>query len=387
MNIYIDESGLFRENTDPEKIEKAWCTVGAVTVPHNAENKIKNALLELKKHLGVKPEEEIEKIPNIESPYFIEFINKLKRANCTAHAMTTNGSLLNEQETKSHKAAQIRARENYIALVRDNLSNEDISLIEEELKEISSLIKNSSTQEYNQIVLQSALISFMLDKILVHYASTNPRELSRITWVYDRKTDKKKKGTHIFEKLFFKMMPPSVEVSFIKEPRGIPYMETGYNYLFKNYGGGFCFSGIPNDEIEKRKKLYAADYSQAPNAAISLDFAKLLNKDSRFHDSEKSSGIQVADLVISSINRLLRGNVDSNTKTAKILGGLLLSSPRLDFPSVPQLNFYDSTATKPELDYENLQLLNDEAKQIYSQQYRETFTKSINEFIKNNIKS
>ncbi len=386
MNIYIDESGLFREQTDPKKINKAWCTVGAVTVPHHAEKKVRNALLDLKKCLNVKPEEEIEKIPSLESSYFIEFIEKLKNANCTAHAMTTNGSLLNDQQTGQHKAEQIQARKNYITRIKDQRSKEDIALLEGELNNISSLIEQSSAQEYNQIILQSALISFMLDKTLTYYANTDPRELSRLTWIYDRKTDIKKKGPAVFEELFFKTMPASVEVSFIKEPRGIPYIKNGYNYFLKNYGDNLSSPGIPSDELQKRKELYGADYSKVSSSSIGFDFNKLLNKSSGFHDSKKTPGIQVADLVISSINRLLRGNVGDNAKVAKILGGLLLNSPRLDLPSVPQLNFYESTATKPELSYESLELLNSATKQIYTQRFREGFTKNIGQFIAENIK-
>lgn len=385
MNIYIDESGLFREQTDLKKTDKAWCTVGAVTVPHNAEKKVKKALLDLKRSLHVKPEEEIEKIPDLESSYFIEFIEKLKDANCTAHAMTTNGSLLNDERTKQHKAEQIQSRKNYIARTKNERSKEETKLLEGELNNISSLIEQSSAQEYNQIILQSALISFMLDKTLTYYAQTDPHELSRLTWVYDRKTDIKKKGPAVFEELFFKIMPVFVEVSFIKEPRGIPNIKNGYDYFIRNYGSSLSTPGMPNEEIQKRKKLYGADYSKVSSTMVSFDFNKLLNKDSDFHDSKKSPGIQVADLVISSINRLLRGNVGSNEKVAKILGGLLLNSPRLDLPSVPQLNFYDSTATQPELSYESLELLNGAAKEVYTQRFRQGFTKNITKFIAENI--
>ncbi|XVN15937.1 DUF3800 domain-containing protein [Pseudomonas corrugata] len=300
--------------------------------------------------------------------------------------MTTNGSLLNNPQTEQHKTEQIQSRKNYIARIKDEHSREEIALLEGELNNISRLIEQSSTQEYNQIILQSALISFMLDKTLTYYASTDPRELSRFTWVYDRKTDIKKKGPAVFEELFSKMMPAFVEVSFIKEPRGIPYIKNGYNYFFKNYGDNLSPPGIPSNELQKKKKLYGADYSKFSSSSIGFDFNKLLNKSSGFHDSEKTPGIQVADLVISSINRLLRGNVGNNAKVAKTLGGLLLNSPRLDLPSVPQLNFYDSTVTKSELSYESLELLNSATKQIYTQRFREGFTKNIGQFINENIK-
>jgi hypothetical protein len=386
MNIYIDESGWFSTHSDSASIDKAWCTVGAVVVPHQSEKKVKSALIDLKKSLNLKPDEEIERRPDPESACFVEFIDKLKGANCIVHAMTTNRSVLNDEKTRQHKRDQIKARERYVALTGDTFSSEDVLLMRKELEEISSLIEQSSAQEYNQIILQSALISFMLDKTITHYGRTDPRELSRFTWIYDRKTDKKKKGIATFESLFSKMMPPSVQVNFISEPRGLPDIGNGYDYFFKNYGSKSKFSGMSSEELSERKRLYGADYAAISNSMVPFDFQKLLNNNSGFYDSDKTPGLQVADLVVSGINRLLRGNVDNNAKVAETLGGLLINSPRLDLPSVPQLNFYESTVTKPEFSYENLELLNNSAKELYTLNFRRGFTKTFNDFVTKKIK-
>lgn len=61
MKIYIDESGLFDVPDQKGKVDKAWCTVGALTVPHFSEAKVLAALAELKHELGIKPDQEIKK--------------------------------------------------------------------------------------------------------------------------------------------------------------------------------------------------------------------------------------------------------------------------------------------------------------------------------------
>lgn len=383
MKIYIDESGLFSKHSDQNNIDKAWCTVGAITVPHHTEKKVNSALINLKKSLNLKPTDEVKNRPDPESACFIAFIEALKDANCIVHAMTTNRSLLCDEKTNEHKRNQIEARKRYLNLEGGKFSREELLVLQAELNIISNLIEKSSIQEYNQIILQSALISFMLDKTITFYAKTAPRELSRFTWIYDRKNDSPNIGAHTFESLFLKLMPPFVEVSFIRELRGLLNFKDGYKYFFRNFGLESSDAGMIAEEIYKRKRIYKIDYSKYSELMLPFDFIKLLSDASGFDNSARNPGIQVADLVISSINRLLRGNVGNKVKVAELLGGLTVNSPRLDLPSVPLLRFYDSIETMPEFSDENLELLNSFSRTLYTPEFKNGFTKTFNDF-KNN---
>lgn len=377
MKIYIDESGLFSAHADLNTVDKAWCTVGAVSVPHFKERALCKALIELKETLGVKPVDEIKnQRPDPGSPIFISFIEKLKDANCTIHAMTANRSLLNDGKTDLHKQTQIDGRERYLDQKKEAIGKKRAALMRAEVDEITKLIWASSAQEYNQVIIQSALIAFMLDKLLVFYETRNPGELSRFSWVFD----KKNQNPGVSEFLFSKLMPAFVEVGFIREPRGIPPSENAYKYFFGNYGVGSASRGMSSDDLLEKKMLYGIDYSQISGAMMSFDFGKLLNGDSRFCDSKRSPGLQVADLVVSSLNRLLRGNVDDPAKVAKILGALTLCSPRLDVPTVPQIHFYEPSASGPEINRENLEMLNLASNKIYTDRFREGFTRNIDGF-------
>ena len=259
MKIYIDESGWFNNHMDSDTKDKAWCVVGAITIPHSKEKVAYRALLDLKEKLGLNPQEEIKRNrPEPGSPLFISFADKLKAAGCTVHAITANRFLLNDEESAKHKIKQISAREKYISLRREEFSDNDIMLMEHELEVIKELIYKSSIQEYNQIVLQSALVAFMLDKTMAYYGAENPRELSRFSWVIDRKNI----NHGVFEELYMKLMPPFVEVDFIRSPRGIPFKYGCYDYFFKNFAPLNSSLLMDNKEIDERKKIYGVNYSK-----------------------------------------------------------------------------------------------------------------------------
>ncbi|WP_121289362.1 DUF3800 domain-containing protein [Pseudomonas aeruginosa] len=379
MKIYIDESGLFDAHTKMEKIDKAWCTVGALTVPHFSEKQVKIALAELKRNLGIKSHEEIKKSrPSPDSPDFIEFVEKLKKAKCTLHAVTTNRFLFDDKKTEAHKQRQIAGRENYLKLVKPDMDNQSFMSLRQEADRIIQLIQKSSIQEYNQIIFQAALAAFMLDKTLTFYAIHAPKELSRFSWVIDQKN----REMRLFESLYLVLMPPFVQGNFKREPRGIPITaKNNYRYFLKNYGGSKPFAPMSQEELKERKNIYGIDYSEITSSMMSFDFQKLLDHDSKFADSKTTLGLQVADIVISGLNRLLKGNVDDPVKAAKVLGPLILNAPRLGLPSIPQLNFYEGTTFRSEVNYENLELLNRESAALYNDQFRSGFTDSYNQFM------
>ncbi|MHB0842904.1 DUF3800 domain-containing protein [Stutzerimonas nitrititolerans] len=384
MKIYIDESGLFDAYTKVDRVGKAWCTVGALTVPHFSEKQVQAALAELKRDLGIKPHEEIKNPrPSPDSPEFIRFLEKLKKAKCTLHAVTTNRFLFDDQKTEAHKQSQIAGRENYLKLVKPEMDSQSFMSLRQEADRIIQLIQESSIQEYNQIIFQSALVAFMLDKTLTFYSIHAPKELSRFSWVIDQKNREMK----VFEILYLALMPPFVQVNFKREPRGIPVSaKNDYRYFIKNYGGSTPFSQMSQEELAERKKIYRMDYSEITSSMMSFDFHKLLDHDSKFDDSKTTLGLQVADLVISGLNRLLKGNVDDPARAAKVLGPLILNAPRIGLPSIPQLNFYEGTAFRSEVNYENLELLNREATPLYSEQFRSGFTDSYNQFMSRQVK-
>lgn len=116
MKIYIDESGIFSANNNLTRIDKAWGTVGAITIPHKNIKKASAALCVLKSKLKIPVSLEIknEFRPEPSSEYFAEFLTELLKLDCTFHAMTVNRTSLNDDATRMHMKAQIDGRANYI---------------------------------------------------------------------------------------------------------------------------------------------------------------------------------------------------------------------------------------------------------------------------------
>ncbi|MBK0004638.1 DUF3800 domain-containing protein [Erwinia sp. S63] len=378
MKIYVDEAGLFNPHTVLDNIDKAWGTVGAVTIPHKSEKKVISALNDLKTKMNIPLNEEIKKNrPDPSTNDFSNFVDELRDANCSLHAMTVNRASLNNESSSAHKEDQIKARKNYYDKIKSNLSPEQQNEYLSELEDINVLINTTGLQEYNQIVIQSKLISFMLDKTMTFYGRVSPRELTRFEWIFDRKNESPKK----FELLYSKFMPATVQVDFIRETRGVAINKEDIVYFTRNYGNKKAPYGMGEDEIEFRKNIYSVDHSSIAENVVSFDFKKLLNDKLSFSNSKEHAGLQVADLLISAVNRYLKGNVDDVNKSAEILGSLFLNSPRDDVPSIPHINFYNEDIAKPEIDFNTLRLINAKTRILYNPIYRRNFTKNIQDLI------
>ncbi|EPB0857005.1 DUF3800 domain-containing protein [Yersinia enterocolitica] len=379
MKIYIDESGIFSSSNDLATIDKAWGTVGALTVPHKNEKKVSAALMELKSKLNVPSSEEIKNLkrPDPSHDCFADFITALLKLDCTFHAMTVNRTSLDDELTRRHMKQQIDGRLRYIEKIRDGLTPDEFSEVNHSFEETRNLINSLSIQEYNQVVIQSYLISHMLDKTITFYLRRNPRELSRFEWVFDRKNN----APLSFEWLYSKFMPETVELDYYREPRGIPHLPEEMEVFKRNFGVSDSGIGMPEDEVERRMKVFGVNHSSIADASFPFQFGKILKQYSIFGNSSKSSGLQAADVIVSAVNRFLRGNVDDVVKASKNLGPLLIHSPRLDVPAIPHISFYHENELKREIDFHNLELLNSEARELYTPAFRSGFTKTIHNLL------
>jgi hypothetical protein len=80
----------------------------------------------------------------------------------------------------------------------------------------------------------------------------------------------------------------------------------------------------------------------------SLNVGKMINDDFRYVDSQKFSGVQVADMIASGIRRVLRSNFDAPERVALALGMNMLQAPEGDTTvrllSLDQTGYLDEKA-------------------------------------------
>ncbi len=99
----------------------------------------------------------------------------------------------------------------------------------------------------------------------------------------------------------------------------------------------------------------------------------------QFSKSTGNIGLEVADLVVSSINRCLKGNFSNNDKMARALGPLLLNSPRINESAISMM-VLTNNPEPVEFEGELFDMINDYSSELYSQACRVNFSNKLSEF-------
>lgn len=323
MHIYIDESGIFA----PSESESHWSTVGAIVVPDNSLDDSKEALKDLKLNLGLKVEDEIKRNrPDCSSLPFEDFIVNLDRLGCTLHAISISGEALQGKALERHRQSTIAAIKNYAKIkgISDRFYDD-----------ACTLINQLSAQQFSQCILQTHLVCELLEKIIPYYAEISPESLGEFFWEFDRK--------NIVETNFeaaFKMLYVG-QVQSTTSSRPLPIIlspKKNYGYFFKS----FCLIEGANADRLDVAKMFGADLSAFGSALGTFNISGLLENSFKLVDSKSSPGIQISDLLVSSVNRCLKGNYTDNEKMASLLGRLMINSGKSNARALGLLRFSDT---------------------------------------------
>lgn len=309
MHIYIDESGLFSTSDN----ENSWSSVGAIVIPDESLEKVENALNRLKKANKLNnSEEELKNRPDSNSESFLNFIKSLKKYKCTLHVISTNGTFINEELINKHKKSLIKAIKEFIKQKEYNDSN---------FNELINWIPELSPQQYNQFFHQSIIIYNLLEKIITFYSQSSPKSLIKFIWEIDQKDIKETKYEKVFKHLFIGI----IEVMTKNKPfYAIKFKKSDYSYFSENFQ--IRDNTKMKDLNKETKEIYKRDFGENEQYLRGIDLSKLLLNNFILKDSKESFGIQIADLLISSVNRCLKGNFSNNEQMAKILGILMINS-------------------------------------------------------------
>lgn len=353
MHVFIDESGLFLTEPNPY----AWSTVGGVAIPDGSLSKVSEALENLKKAYGIDSGKEFKTDrPDCASEPYQEFLKALDAAECTLYVLSTRSSKAEAESLEAHRSATIVAIRNYVRKVADVATHAE---------EVIALIEGLSKQEYNQCVLQSQMICDMLPKMVSYYAGILPCEIGRFKWVVDRKNISENRYERSFKELY-------VGLVNVRSKRQTSSLLAGRNYTA--FHNAFSLNEDMDELMRRSKEMYEIDHTHLANSAIPLSFGALLQNEFSLEDSKLSDGIQVSDLLVSSVNRCLKQNYTDNVKMAKALGRLMINAPRIDEQS---LKVFGHGPTRPiaNAPAKLLNLMDTSSKQLYSRIVRENFSK------------
>ncbi|MGN4152217.1 DUF3800 domain-containing protein [Burkholderia gladioli] len=355
MHIFIDESGLF----SPEPNPRAWSSVGGVVIPDSSLDVVTAALNDLKIAQGIEINSEFKRNrPDCASTPYQTFLKILDEANCTLHVLSTRSSPIESEGLEAHRSATITSIRNYDYKVTD---------AEKHTEEVVALINSLSPQEYNQCILQIQMICEMLSKIVSYYAGILPDELGRFKWIIDRKNISENKYERSFKALYVGL----VSIRSLKQ--GFPMLAD------RNYSAFITAFLQSKDTLELSpdlEKVYGIGTSWLANAAIPASFGDILQKEFSLENSEHYPGLQVADLLVSSVNRCLKQNYTDNESMAKALGNLMINAPRIEEQSIMVFG-HGPTRSIENTPAKLIKLMNTSAKRLFSQTFRRNFSKNV----------
>lgn len=291
MFIYIDESGTFVTSAVPN----SWNVVAALVVPEATRKPISELLRHLKNSSGRSSTDEV-KLKDISEARIRSFINDLSQLNANLHASCIDSGAHDAEVAPTHKRIQVeKIRENIPKMVYP----EGRAMIED----LANRVERLSNQLYTQMVVQIALLDQVYRSSTLYYAQRVPATLSTFRW----RIDEKNSSRPVFEETMRHMAPPLLQTKSLREPV-IFIEESDYSHFERSFrfapGEGPTHLGLPKDAVDSGSNL-----------------GKIL-RDFEFVRSQDVDGVQVADLLATTLRRVLRDEFSDNLAMAKALGHL-----------------------------------------------------------------
>ncbi|HDR9359381.1 TPA: DUF3800 domain-containing protein, partial [Burkholderia vietnamiensis] len=216
-------------------------------------------------------------------------------------------SLHRRDEIQRHQRLQVDK-------IRKNI---DRMLYEEGQKAVADLADEIGTlplQLYTQLVLQVELVHTVLQYAPLYYVQREPVALAHFRW----RVDQKDRIPNRYEKAFQRILPGVLQTKSLRDP--MIFLE-GEDYRhFKR------FEYEPGTAPSYLKETYGLDVDTSSGNSVNI--GKMINEDFRYVDSQKFSGVQVADIIASGVRRVLRSNFDSPERVAMALGMNMLQAPK-----------------------------------------------------------
>ena len=265
MYIFIDEAGKF---IDPNNREKGIIsTVGAIVIPHDSYDIVIEKFQELKEKWGIKGETKGGKLKEHQVD---ELVQMLELYNILFVAVCVDSQLSKPDAISWHKQ---KCQEHILS----NISEHHHPNLVQQLKDVSRKISELSDQLYIQYQIMNTLVYNTHELSTLYYVQRLPAELSAFKWVIDAK-DKKIVPA---EKWWRDTLSPNIQgLSFKKA--FVMLQEADYSYYNK-------FDMDDNPLAGNIKKIM---------------------RDLEFIDSKTSEGLQIADILTSSINKALNNKFE-----------------------------------------------------------------------------
>lgn len=315
MNIYIDEAGVFIK---PLQNKCAVSAVGALIIPEKKEKIIFSKFQALKNKWGFNGKEV--KGSQLNESQVACVIEMLEKYNVMFEVIAIDMNIQNDDGITTHK---LDRAQKMVSCITNEFNETLIANLHQTKKEIESL----SNQLYIQVSLTIELLIQVFQKTMLNYSLRKPKELELFKWTVDAKNI----NITTSEKIWKTLILPLAQSRSFDEPL-LMIKEGDYSHYYKNRKSG----DIPNYLSEHVK-------DKDPNSFTELNS---VYSDIRFTDSRNNLGVQLADILTTSIRRSMNGNLQE--KGWKNFGNIIVMGKK---QSITLLNMdEDSNFEKYEMD-------------------------------------
>ncbi len=171
---------------------------------------------------------------------------------------------------------------------------------------------------------QTTLAYDIISRAILYYVQFRPSSLSSFRWFIDQKNSKKT----TYEQAFEDITPVLLQSMSLRNPMAF-LQDADYSFM-KDYVY----------ERGKEPDYLKTEYGIDVNLDRPLNIGKILRKNITFEDSKDSPGVQIADILASTSRRLLRNQFKNNELVAQLLGKMMLSNKKNEYP-IQLISFID----------------------------------------------
>lgn len=335
MNIFIDEAGSF---VKPPENKCAISTVGALVLPENKTEIIFSKFKSLKNKWGFKDTEI--KGSKLNESQINSVIEILQKYNVMFEVVAIDMNIQDDENVTAHKLDRANKMVNCIT---EEFNKTLITNLHKTKEEIESL----SNQLYIQASLTIELLGQVFQKTMLNYSLRKPKELEHFNWLVDAKNQ----NITTFERVWKTLVLPLVQSQSFDNPL-LMIREGDYSYFFKNRKSG----DIPDYLTQHVKDKNPNDFFELNSVYSNINFI----------DSKNSIGVQLADILTTSIRRSMVGNLQRSGW--KDFGDIMIMGEK---QSITLMNMNeDSNFNKYEIDppyFEVIEYLDKTSKTIFKE--------------------
>lgn len=292
--IFVDEAGTFAKT--PER--GSFCVVGAVAVPESSMRKMSELLVRFKVNAGFGKDEEV-KLKNLSEKSYRSWLKELSKLDLIAIAAATDSSF--NSSAPQHKEVQATKIEQAVPTMVHQEGKDMVQGLADRLRTVSD-------QNYTELLIRVRLVKDVFQLATLYYAQRKPGALASFRWKFDGKEIHENK----FEATFRDIAPPLLQSMSLTEGGFQKVKEGNYSHFDRAFAFTGDASWLPLPENPDGE----------PHGLSHI--GKMWNSDLSFVRSHEYPGVQVADLLVSGIRRLLRGEFVDCPGVAEDIGRVMV---------------------------------------------------------------